>query len=137
MDCSKMNEYIINLLDERKLTLTSLAKQLKMNVDELADALSSSINIDLYDQIAVDPDSGVHISVAPNEIENSFIELEGEYSTVVSKIEQYLKISNDFELTLFETSVLNKFMASLIFRNPIFIDIIKTFVNLLSVDCLA
>ena len=52
MDCSKMNEYIINLLDERKLTLTSLAKQLKMNVDELADALSSSINIDLYDQIA-------------------------------------------------------------------------------------
>ena len=34
MDCSKMNEYIINLLDERKLTLTSLAKQLKMNVDD-------------------------------------------------------------------------------------------------------
>lgn len=84
----------------------------------------------LYDQIAVDPDSGVHISVAPNEIENSFIELEGEYSTVVSKIKHYVKISNDFELTLLETGVLNKFMTSLMFRNPIFIDIINTFVNL-------
>lgn len=52
MDCLKMNEYIINLLDEQKLTLTSLAKSLHMNVDELADALSSSINIELYDRIA-------------------------------------------------------------------------------------
>lgn len=52
MDCSKMNEYIIHLLEEKKLTLTSLAKSLKMNVDELADALSSNINIELYDKIA-------------------------------------------------------------------------------------
>ena len=35
----------------------------------------------LYDQIAIDPDSKTHVFAAPNEIENSFIELEGEYAT--------------------------------------------------------
>lgn len=34
----------------------------------------------LYDQIAIDPDSKTHVFAAPNEIENSFIELEGEYT---------------------------------------------------------
>lgn len=36
----------------------------------------------LYDQIAIDPDSKTHVFAAPNEIENSFIELEGEYATI-------------------------------------------------------
>ena len=35
----------------------------------------------LYDQIAIDPDSKTHVFAAPNEIENSFIELEGEYAS--------------------------------------------------------
>lgn len=39
----------------------------------------------LYDQIAIDPDSKTHVFAAPNEIENSFIELEGEYATIISK----------------------------------------------------
>lgn len=51
----------------------------------------------LYDQIAIDPDSKTHIFAAPNEIENSFIELEGEYATIISKIKDLL-ISNRIDL---------------------------------------
>ena len=40
----------------------------------------------LYDQIAIDPDSKTHVFAAPNEIENSFIELEGEYATIIYSI---------------------------------------------------
>ena len=45
----------------------------------------------LYDQIAIDPDSKTHVFAAPNEIENSFIELEGEYATIISKIKNALR----------------------------------------------
>lgn len=46
----------------------------------------------LYDQIAIDPDSKTHVFAAPNEIENSFIELEGEYATIISKIKMLYEI---------------------------------------------
>ena len=52
----------------------------------------------LYDQIAIDPDSKTHVFAAPNEIENSFIELEGEYATIISKIKNALRDSDEFEL---------------------------------------
>ena len=52
------------------------------NIDFANDENAKMVSIDniccrsyLYDQIAIDPDSKTHIFAAPNEIENSFIEL--------------------------------------------------------------
>ena len=75
----------------------------------------------LYDQIAIDPDSKTHIFAAPNEIENSFIELEGEYATIISKIKNALRDSDEFELARVEIDKLRQFMSSLLFRNPVFV----------------
>ena len=77
----------------------------------------------LYDQIAIDPDSKTHVFAAPNEIENSFIELEGKYATIVSKIKNALQDSDEFKLTREEIDKLKQFMSSLLFRNPIFVHI--------------
>ena len=71
----------------------------------------------LYDQIAIDPDSKTHVFAAPNEIENSFIELEGEYATIISKIKNALRDSDEFELARVEIDKLRQFMSSLLFRN--------------------
>lgn len=73
----------------------------------------------LYDQIAIDPDSKTHVFAAPNEIENSFIELEGEYATIISKIKNALRDSDEFELARVEIDKLRQFMSSLLFRNPV------------------
>ena len=75
----------------------------------------------LYDQIAIDPDSKTHVFAAPNEIENSFIELEGEYATIISKIKNALRDSDEFELARVEIDKLRQFMSSLLFRNPVFV----------------
>ena len=75
----------------------------------------------LYDQIAIDPDSKTHVFAAPNEIENSFIELEGEYATIISKIKNALRDSDEFELARVEIDKLSQFMSSLLFRNPVFV----------------
>lgn len=75
----------------------------------------------LYDQIAIDPDSKTHVFAAPNEIENSFIELEGEYATIISKIKGALLDSDEFELSRVEIDKLRQFVSSLLFRNPIFV----------------
>lgn len=77
----------------------------------------------LYDQIAIDPDSKERIFVAPNEIENSFIQLEGEYASIISKIKNNLRSSDEFQLTWEEIDRLKQFMSSLMFRNPIFVHI--------------
>ena len=68
----------------------------------------------LYDQIAIDPDSKTHVFAAPNEIENSFIELEGEYATIISKIKNALRDSDEFELARVEIDKLRQFMSSLL-----------------------
>ena len=62
----------------------------------------------LYDQIAIDPDSKTHVFAAPNEIENSFIELEGEYATIISKIKNALRDSDEFELARVEIDKLRQ-----------------------------
>lgn len=79
----------------------------------------------LYDQIAIDPESNTHIFVAPNEIEDSFIQLEGEYAAIVSKMKEALLVRNDFELSTPEIGKIKIFMSLLIWRNPIFIHILK------------
>ena len=75
----------------------------------------------LYDQIAIDPDSKAHVFAAPNEIENSFIELEGAYATIVSKIKKAIRDSDEFELAQVEIDKLRQFMSSLLFRSPVFV----------------
>ena len=72
-------------------------------------------------KIAIDPDSKTHVFAAPNEIENSFIELEGEYATIISKIKNALRDSDEFELARVEIDKLRQFMSSLLFRNPVFV----------------
>lgn len=83
----------------------------------------------LYDQIAIDPDNETHIFAAPNEIENSFIELEGEYATIISKIKNTLRDSDELELTLVEVDKLRRFISSLICRDPIFVHLSNYFID--------
>lgn len=79
----------------------------------------------LYDQIAIDPDSRINFFAAPNEIENSFIELEGNYAAIVAKIKKDLDIRDEFKLTTKEIKILKRFISTLVFRNPIFVHTIK------------
>lgn len=79
----------------------------------------------LYDQIAIDPESNAHIFAAPNEIEDSFIALEGEYATIISKLKAALLSWDDFELSTQEIGKLKDFLSLLVWRNPIFVHISK------------
>ena len=63
----------------------------------------------LYDQIAIDTHSQTHVFAAPNEIENSFIELEGEYATIISKIKNALRDSDEFE-NVYLSMLANEFL---------------------------
>ena len=54
----------------------------------------------LYDQIAIDPDSGTHVFAAPNELEEFFSATEGRYAAIISKIKSDLQEKNDFELAI-------------------------------------
>lgn len=77
----------------------------------------------LYDQIAVDSDSGAHIFIAPNEIEHIFSKNESKYADIISKLTDDLQEKNDFELTVEEIKILQGFMSSLLWRNPNFVHI--------------
>ncbi len=77
----------------------------------------------LYDQIAIDSDSGAHIFVAPNELEHIFSKNESKYADIVSKLVDDLQEKNDFELTVEEIKILQGFMSLLLWRNPIFVHI--------------
>ena len=49
----------------------------------------------LYDQIAIDPDTGARIFAAPNELENMFNPVESKYAVIVSKLKADLREKND------------------------------------------
>lgn len=83
----------------------------------------------LYDQIAIDSESEAHIFVAPNEIEDSFIAIEGAYSTIISELMADLHSKNAFELSTQDIGKLRGFMASLICRNPVFVHICNCVVD--------
>lgn len=84
----------------------------------------------LYDQIAVDSDGGTRFFAAPNEIENSFIELEGNYAAIIAKIKNDLSTMDEFKVTTEEVDVLKRFISTLIFRNPIYVRIIKQILDI-------
>lgn len=83
----------------------------------------------LYDQIAVDPDSGEHIFAAPNELEGFFSAIEGKYAAIISKLISDLHEKNDFQLATDEISALKVFMSLLLWRNPVFVHISNATVN--------
>ena len=83
----------------------------------------------LYDQIAIDSESNEHIFAAPNEIEDSFIALEGEYASIISKLIADSLARNDFELSTHESRKLKDFLSLLMWRNPIFVHISNCIVD--------
>jgi len=83
----------------------------------------------LYDQIAIDPDSGEHIFAAPNELEDFFSIIEGRYAAIVSKLKSDAQEKNDFELTVEEIGALRGFLSSLMMRNPIFVHISNAIID--------
>ena len=83
----------------------------------------------LYDQIAIDPDTGAQIFAAPNEIENLFNPVESKYAVIVSKLKADLREKNDFELTAEEIRVLKGFLSLQLWRNPIFVHISNCIVD--------
>lgn len=83
----------------------------------------------LYEQIAVDSDSGAHIFAAPNELEGFFSTVEGRYASIISKLKSDLQEKNDFELASDEISALKGFVSLLIWRNPVFVHIFNTTVD--------
>ena len=83
----------------------------------------------LYDQIAIDPDTGVQIFAAPNEIENMFNPVESKYAVIVSKLKADLREKNDYELTAEEIGVLKGFLSLQLWRNPIFVHISNCIVD--------
>lgn len=77
----------------------------------------------LYDQIAIESESEAHIFAAPNEIEDGFIAIEGEYATIIAKLMADMHSRHAFELSTQEIGKLRGFMSSLICRNPVFVHI--------------
>lgn len=83
----------------------------------------------LYEQIAVDSDSGAHVFAAPNELEDIFGIIEGRYAAIILKLKTDLQEKNDFELTVEEIGTLRGFMSSLMMRNPIFVHISNAIID--------
>ena len=83
----------------------------------------------LYEQIAVDSDSGAHIFAAPNELEGFFSAIEGRYAAIISKLKSDLQEKHEFELAEDEVNALKGFMSLLLWRNPVFVHIFKAIVN--------
>ena len=83
----------------------------------------------LYDQIAIDPDTGAQIFAAPNELENMFNPVESKYAVIVSKLKADLREKNDYELTAEEIGVLKGFLSLQLWRNPIFVHISNCIVD--------
>lgn len=83
----------------------------------------------LYDQIAIDPDSGTHIFAAPNELEGFFSATEDRYAAIIAKLKSDLQEKDAFELAEDEINALKGFISLLISRNPIFVHISNTVVN--------
>ena len=75
----------------------------------------------LYEEIAIDPETGEHIFLYPNEIENSFIPLEGEYATIIRSLLTNLDTYGEPRLSADESDILKHFIASIIARDPIFV----------------
>ena len=83
----------------------------------------------LYDQIAIETDTGEQIFAAPNEIENLFNPVESKYAVIISKLKANLREKNDFELTAEEIGVLKGFLSLQLWRNPIFVHISNCIVD--------
>lgn len=75
----------------------------------------------LYEEIAIDPETGEHMFLYPNEIENSFVPLEGEYATIIRLLLANLDTHGELRLSADESDILKHFIASVIARGPLFV----------------
>lgn len=83
----------------------------------------------LYDQIAIDPDSGARIFAEANKLEDSFIEYEGNYATIISKLKRNLDNTNKWTLLPEEIEQLKQFVSILVFRNPVFVHMLNCMID--------
>lgn len=83
---------------------------------------------DLYEQKMID-DDGNEIYINRNSIENSFIEIEGKYKSVINKLDSLQLKSNDMMISDEDRNILSMFMALTIFRHPIFVNLSKKCAN--------
>ena len=75
----------------------------------------------LYEEIAIEPETDSHVFMHPNEMENSFIPLEGNYATIIRTLLQNLKSYGEPRLSAKDCDALKQFIASIIARNPLFV----------------
>ena len=80
----------------------------------------------LYEQKYQSLTENTEYILAPNEIENSFIDLEGEYVTLVDALIRGVRDENTIVLKSYEIYKIANFMSSLKFRHPIMIHIINS-----------
>ncbi len=83
---------------------------------------------DLYEQKTID-DNGDSVYIYRNSIENSFIEIEGKYKTVINKLDSLELKSCDGMISDEDRNILSMFMALTIFRHPIFVNLSKQYVK--------
>lgn len=83
---------------------------------------------DLYEQKITD-DSGDSVYVNRNSIENSFIEIEGKYRTVINKLDSLQLKSDDEMISDEDRNILSMFMALTIFRHPVFVNSLKQYIK--------
>ena len=79
----------------------------------------------LYEQKVTFPENPDSYMYAPNEIENSFIETEGQYATLVKRIIHKTRSGNIVILNDADRRKLAQFMSSIIYRSPVMIYIIN------------
>ena len=75
----------------------------------------------LYEEIAIDPETGENIVLCPNELENSFVPLEGEYATIIRSLLANLNSYGEPRLSADQSDILKHFIASIVARDPTFV----------------
>ena len=81
---------------------------------------------DLYEQTSKNF-NGDKIYINRNSIENSFIEIEGKYKSVINKLDSLELKSNDDMISDEDRNTLSMFMALTIFRHPVFVGLSKQY----------
>ena len=77
----------------------------------------------LYEEIAVHHETDEHLFIDPNQLENSFVSLEGKYASVIRKLLQNIEVYDEPKLSEEDCDILKQFISSTITRSPLFVHI--------------
>ena len=83
----------------------------------------------LYEQAIVFPEDPDTYMYAPNEIENSFIEAEGKYASLVKRLIDETNNGNVVTLNNEARRDLAQFMSSILYRSPVMVHIMNCFLR--------